>query len=122
MSHTRTLLSLEPLTQKSPAGDKAAESTHDEWPVRRAAGDGEDRSWMAWSAEGQMLKALQEITHKSQMARAADVVLTIVPSSEALASSLPSAVKDKDRVGFPCASILLRVLPVDRSSKVTEPS
>ena len=117
-------MSLEPLTQKSPAGDKAAESTHDEWPVRRAAGDGEDRSWMAWSAEGQMLKTLQlqEIIHKSQMARAADAALTIVPSSEALASSLPSAVKDKDRVGFPCASILLRVLPVDRSSKVTEPS
>ena len=44
MSQTRTLLSLEPLTQKSPPGAKEAESTQEEWPVRRAAGEGEDRS------------------------------------------------------------------------------
>ncbi len=48
-------MSLEPLTQKSPAGAKAAESTQEEWPVRRAAGEGELRSWTAWRAHDQVL-------------------------------------------------------------------
>ncbi len=49
-------------------------------------------------------------------------VLTIVPSSEALMSSFPSALNDRDRTGLPCASIRLRDLLVARSSRVTEPS
>lgn len=73
MSQTLTLLSLEPLTQKSAAGAKAAESTQEECPVKRAAGEGEDRSWMAWCDGNETGQKLGEqraaVRERSQLCR-----------------------------------------------------